>query len=237
MPAVLTNTMRLLSRAIPGLAIRLAADLFMRPLRPAPRPRELAWLEDARPEILPTRHGDLVGWSWGDGPAVVLVHGWNGRGSQMGFLARTIAAKGYRAVVFDGPAHGRSPGRRTNLINHSAALLDITRSLPDLQGIIGHSFGALAISYRWAELPTLKKLIMVSPPADMKLYSRMFIRLVGGNDRVHRGMLDIYEKKYGIVWDDFSVEHLAPQLEVPLLVVHDRGDRQARAQALKSAES
>jgi pimeloyl-ACP methyl ester carboxylesterase len=216
-----------LSRTAPGLAARIAADLFMRPLRPKPRPRELEWTRNAAPVTLPTRFGDLAGWSWGEGPVVILLHGWNGRGSQMGLLAQTIAVSGFRAVAFDAPAHGRSPGRRTNLLNLSAALVDVAEGLPDLHGIVGHSFGALAISYRWAELPNLNRLVMVSPPAETKFYSRMFIEAIGANNRVHEAMTEIYERRFDITWDDLTVENLAPELDTPLLVVHDRSDRQA----------
>jgi pimeloyl-ACP methyl ester carboxylesterase len=158
---------------------------------------------------------------------VILLHGWNGRGSQMGFLARAIAARGFQSVAFDGPAHGDSPGRRTNLINHSAALVDVAIGFTDLHGIVGHSFGALALSYRWAELPPLDRLVMISPPAEMMIYSRMFMRAIGGNNEVHRRMLEIYRRKFGVVWDELSVESLDPDLDIPLLVVHDRSDRQA----------
>jgi pimeloyl-ACP methyl ester carboxylesterase len=226
-PGWIKGPMGLMGRLAPGLAARVAADLFMRPLRPEARARELKWLQDARSETLPTRHGKLVGWSWGEGPAVVLVHGWNGRGSQMGWLAKAIASRGFRAVVFDGPAHGHSPGRRTNLINHSAALVDIAEALSEFHGIVGHSFGALAISFRWSEIPPLKRVAMVSPPAEMKLYSKVFMQAIGGNQEVHDRMLDIYRQKFGIFWDDVTVENMAPKIEAPLLVVHDRSDRQA----------
>lgn len=226
-PALLRGAMRSLSRVAPALAARLAADLFMRPQRPRPRARELNWLQDARPEKLPTRFGDLAGWSWGEGPTVVLVHGWNGRGSQLGLVAQAAAAVGFRALAIDGPAHGRSPGRRTNLIDFSAALVDICSGLPDLHGLVGHSFGALSFSYRWSELPPIQRLVMISPPADMKTYSRMFIQAVGGSEQVHDRMLAIYRRKFNITWDDLTVESLAPGLETPLLIVHDKGDRQA----------
>lgn len=226
-PPLVRSTMGSLSRVAPGLAARLAADLFMRPSRIEPRTRELEWIEDSQLLKLTTRHGDMSGWSWGEGPAVILLHGWNGRGSQMGLLARAVADAGFRAVAFDGPAHGKSPGRRTNLINHSAALVDAARVLPDMHGIVGHSFGALAISYRWEELPALPKAVMISPPADMKIYSRMFIDAIGASDEVYDRMLAIYRRKFGVVWDDFTVENLAPKPETALLVVHDRSDRQA----------
>lgn len=226
-PPMLRGFMGSLSKVAPGLAARIAADLFMRPLRPKPRDREIQWTADAEPVTLPTRFGDLAGWSWGEGPVVILLHGWNGRGSQMGLLARTIAQNGFRAVAFDAPAHGRSPGRRTNLLNHSAALVDVANNMDKLHGIVGHSFGALAISYRAAELPALQKLAMISPPAETKFYSRMFIDAIGASDGVHEAMTKIYERRYSITWEDLTVENLAPALDTPLLVVHDRTDRQA----------
>lgn len=226
-PPMLRGVMASLSQFAPGLAARIAADLFMRPLRPKPREREIQWVADADPVTLPTRFGDLAGWSWGQGPVVILLHGWNGRGSQMGLLAKAIARKGFRALAFDAPAHGRSPGRRTNLLNHSAALVDVANNTDQLHGIAGHSFGALAISYRWAELPPLARLAMVSPPAETKFYSRMFIDAIGANNRVHDAMTEIYERRFAITWDDLTVENLAPALDTPLLVVHDRTDQQA----------
>jgi predicted alpha/beta hydrolase family esterase len=105
--------------------------------------------------------------------------------------------------------------------------VDVADQVLDLAGIVGHSFGALAISYRWQELPTLPKAVMISPPAEMQIYSRMFIEAVGATNEVHDRMLAIYRKKFDVVWDDITVENLAPQLTTELLVVHDRADRQA----------
>jgi len=42
----------------------------------------------------------------GDGPTVMLLHGWGGSASDMMPLARAFARAGHRAIVFDLPGHG-----------------------------------------------------------------------------------------------------------------------------------
>ena len=47
-------------------------------------------------------------WQWGEGPPVLLVHGWEGHAAQFaGFIPRLLE-QGFSAVAFDAPAHGQS---------------------------------------------------------------------------------------------------------------------------------
>ena len=76
----------------------------------------------AEPLAVVHRGQALAVESWGAGPTVLLVHGWNGRGAQLGAFAPALVKSGYRVVTFDTPAHGRSPGRATNLPEISEAI-------------------------------------------------------------------------------------------------------------------
>ncbi|MES9847744.1 MAG: alpha/beta fold hydrolase, partial [Candidatus Thiodiazotropha sp.] len=114
------NTARIVFRVTgwvsPRLGGVLALRLFMTPPRfPIPR-REMQVRESAsltRHEI----HGETIAVrSWGEGPSVLLCHGWGGRGTQFFALIEALAAAGYRAVAFDAPAHGDSSGKRTNML-------------------------------------------------------------------------------------------------------------------------
>jgi len=53
----------------------------------------------------------LQGWALGQGPAVLLVHGWEGASGQFAPMALALAARGLRTVAFDLPAHGSSEGK------------------------------------------------------------------------------------------------------------------------------
>src|SRR5213082_3427517 len=95
-------------RVLPSLAGRLAASLFARPRRHRRPDRERALI--ARGAPLPLPQG-LSATQWGAGPAVLLVHGWEGRGAQLGALVDPLVEAGYRVIALDGPAHGDSAGR------------------------------------------------------------------------------------------------------------------------------
>jgi pimeloyl-ACP methyl ester carboxylesterase len=91
----------------------------------------------------------VAAWSWGepDRPAVLLVHGWAGRGSQLGAFAGALAASGLRAVTFDAPGHGESQGRRSSLLAMSDALLAVAESAGAVAGVVAHSAGAAAATW------------------------------------------------------------------------------------------
>src|ERR1051325_5613961 len=91
----------------PALAGRLAAKLFARPRRhPRPdRERELI----ARGTRVPLPDG-LHATAWGAGPTVLLVHGWEGRGAQLGAFVDPLVAAGVSGVAVDAPGHRGTPG-------------------------------------------------------------------------------------------------------------------------------
>jgi hypothetical protein len=102
--------MRILSALSPEGAAAVAERMFLTARR-RERPhaeREVLARADAR--TLPSRHGDLAAWAWGplEGPRVLLVHGWEGRGAQLGPLVEPLTAAGFRVFVFDAPGHGDS---------------------------------------------------------------------------------------------------------------------------------
>ncbi|MEZ4682380.1 MAG: alpha/beta fold hydrolase [Caldilineaceae bacterium] len=111
----------------PALAHRWAVRLFVHPMKYKRPAREVALLQDAAIEEChfagfyprPAAAAYYVKYSWGSGPTVLLVHGWAGRGSQLAPLVAPLVNAGYRVVAFDAPAHGDSPGDRTNLLEVS----------------------------------------------------------------------------------------------------------------------
>jgi hypothetical protein len=109
--------MGLTGRLAPELAARIAARMFVTPRRHQRPPRErevLAWgqrIEEA---------GGLVGWTWGEGPPVLLMHGWEGRAAQLGAFVGPLVAAGLKVVGYDAPAHGESAGKTATLIECAA---------------------------------------------------------------------------------------------------------------------
>ena len=126
------------------LGASLAERLFTSPRRHARPERERAVLASGHPFAVdvalrsPRWHGAHVtvrGWRWGVGPTVLLVHGWEGRGSQLGAFVEPLVAAGLSVVAFDAPAHGDSPGHRLYLTDLADCIADVAAALGPLHAI------------------------------------------------------------------------------------------------------
>ena len=215
-----------LSTVAPALAARLFEQLFILPSRyPAPA-RELAWVAGAsRSTIRFDRRRTLAVYTWGEGPTVLLVHGWAGRGSQLAVYAQPLVARGFRVVAFDAPAHGRSSGRRTALPEFATAVQRVAAEVGPLHGIIGHSIGTAATTVALSRGVEAERLVYLSPPERPGEYLRRAAQWLGFSKRVTDATQRRLERRFDVAFADADGPRLAAELQQPLLVIHDREDR------------
>ena len=91
----------------------------------------------------------IAGESWGDGPAVYLVHGWGGCRAHLGVFVKPFVEAGHRVIAFDLPSHNESdPGElapgRTTIVECAEAVRAMVRAHGPARGIVAHSLGAKA---------------------------------------------------------------------------------------------
>jgi pimeloyl-ACP methyl ester carboxylesterase len=224
--------LRAADRVSPALAGRLALPLF-RQVRPAlpVRPGDRAVHGHAERGTIGVRGRDIVTYSWGHGPeTVLLVHGWRGRASQFGPIVRELRAEGYRVIAFDAPANGESAGRHTDIRDYLAAIDELQRRHGMFRLIVGHSFGALAALTAVREGTAARGVVAIAGMADARYLVDSFAARVGigtasadvlareFTERVLPGVAEPYAR-FDAVVDPLPAG-------VPLLVVHDRGDRE-----------
>src|ERR1700730_12698450 len=82
-PAWFRAGFRVAGAVAPGAAARLARKLFFTPPRASMRDEERAMLACGEPFALDVRGQRVAGRAWGEGPTVLLVHGWGGHAGQM----------------------------------------------------------------------------------------------------------------------------------------------------------
>ena len=170
----------------------------------------------------------LAGWSWGSGPLVILVHGWQGAASQMAPLASALARSGYRAVMFDLPAHGSSGGRSTSIPECARAL----RSVADAVGggacdaIIAHSFGATSAIFAMAGGMKTRAAVLLAPASGPAAFIDRYRRLIGLSSERVPGLIRRLEERVGLKLAEIDATRLARSLDVPALILHDKADDQ-----------
>lgn len=85
-------------------------------------------------------------WSIGNGPLVLMVHGWGGRGVQMAPLARALATAGYRCIFFDAGGHGDSRPEPIGFDTFIRDVVALTGHVGEpVHAWIGHSAGGLGM--------------------------------------------------------------------------------------------
>jgi pimeloyl-ACP methyl ester carboxylesterase len=214
-----------LGRVSPPLAGRLAYHLFCTPFRYAEPPRETAVLLEAERFSIPFQDSHLAAYAWGQGPTVLLVHGWSGRGSQLGAFVEPLVAAGHRVVAFDLPAHGRTPGRRTNALVAAEAVLRVGEAIGSLRGVIAHSFGALCTTLALRDGLDAGRVVYVAPASRASQAVHGFSRQFGLSWPVEWGLRGEMERRFGPgIWPQFSARACAPRLNVPALIFHDLDD-------------
>lgn len=229
-PAALTRVRRVLrfsERLHPALAAWLATRLFTSPRRHRPPEREAEVLREADPCAIRSGGRSLAGWSWGSGPTVLLVHGWEGRGAQLGAFVAPLVASGCRVVALDGPAHGRSPGRTLTLPDFATALLDAEQALGGVHAVIAHSFGAASTSHALCRGLAPRRLAYVAGASGAEGALARFEAMLQPSPRVLARVRDGLERQTGVRLAEVETRALATRhAQPPLLLVHDAGDRE-----------
>lgn len=222
---VLRHYFRLASRVAPELARRQAERLFTTP----PRPRSaLSTALPARRETVSAGRHDLAVWSAGQtgAPAVLLAHGWGGRGAQMGTLAAALLAAGRRVVWFDQPGHGDSGHGRVGLPDFVQALHALVATHGPFDGAVGHSLGGAAIGLALRERADFGRAVFIGAPASMREHTLRFSALIGISPRVREAMRRRIEHRYNVRFDDIDRIDALGDVNVPALFVHDVDDAQ-----------
>ena len=215
-------------RGVNGTLGRLAPEhvagkmrrAFMTPRNLPPRPWELPLL--ARAERITLRFG-LSALRWGNGPTVLMMHGWEGRPTQFAALIEALVDAGHTVVSLEGPAHGRSPGQQANVVLFARALLEAAAELPPLRAVIGHSMGGASVmlALQWG-LRT-EAAVSIAAPAQLIGVLRDFAQRLGLPARARAAFIRQIEHDVGMQIARLDVSGY--QLELPGLVVHAADDQ------------
>jgi pimeloyl-ACP methyl ester carboxylesterase len=194
-------------------------------------------LRDAHPVLVATQEGDLRAYVFepegsGWAASVLMVHGWTGEASFMSAFAEHFRRRGFRVVLFDFPAHGKSAGRHTNLIACAHATREIAEALGPIHFVVAHSLGGHAALLAGSGGPPMPRacpfraFVLVSMPNKFADVTRAF----GARLHLRPAAQRYYERRLEQLAHrsiaEFTGANLLAATGRPALLLHARDDRE-----------
>jgi len=208
-------------------------------------PERIALSKDERAALAgaaepPLRHEGLklARWTLGQGPRVVLVHGWNGRGAQLLGFAHALVEAGFSVTLFDLPAHGDSTGHAASVVHAGRALRTLTTALGEVHAVVGHSMGSAAALLAFAHGLQVKRSVHLAGPSSLTPMVKGLARVHGLGPSDAAAFAGWVEGFIGTRMGCVDLERLQHGLRHPGLIVHDPEDRTvpiAASEALHAA--
>jgi len=222
----LVYSFKICERIAPLFAERMALRLFLNPPRHTIPEWQKSYLKNAKKSNLHVGNNVIKMYQWGSGPAVLLVHGWGGRGSQLSAFISPLINAGYSVLTFDGPAHGDSSGKKCDMFDFASVINAISNHF-SIHSIVSHSFGSactlLALSQSQINI---SKLILIGCPYSAIWIAEAFGKALSISDKtisaMRKKLENQYENKW--TWEDLSLTKLISQVDQPILLVHDLDD-------------
>jgi len=212
----------------PTLAARFVNYRWFKTQRYPEAKREQRVLAKAAWQTIRFQKETVQIYSWGDTnqPTVLLVHGWNGRGAQLGSFVEAVLKQGCRVIAFDAPAHGRSSAKSTNLLEMSLIIQQLSQQYGPIKAAISHSLGGLCLLHAISAGSKIDKAVCIASAFNIDRLVTIFAKKLAVKPRVIARQKELLERQFGsTVWDEFSMPHLVKKTPAAGLLIHDEYDK------------
>ncbi|CAM1365092.1 Pimeloyl-ACP methyl ester carboxylesterase [Tenacibaculum sediminilitoris] len=208
-------------------AAKFSARLFTTPVNfPVPE-REKVMLESAQKKTIniPSISRDVQVLSYGYSTKKVLwVHGWAGRSTQLYMIADKLLEKGYMIISFDGPAHGKSTGKTTEMPEFIETIAELDKQYGPFEAAIGHSFGGMCLYNAISKGFNVNTLVTVGAADKISDVILNFTKNLQVKPIIAQKMKHLFDKKWQRDIDIHSSSVQAKSIKAATLVVHDSFD-------------
>lgn len=237
----------LATRITGSISSRLAAPFVSKlwftpwpvPVPERARAKQARWLEKTRPVTFRVNGHGIPGFVAGEGPTVLLLHGWGEDSAAMGALVDPLVRAGYKVIGIDHPGSGKSGLERTDIFQLSALLRALARRVGGFDTVVAHSMGGYVTMVALSEGLELNQVVLIAPASDVNHVMTKFEKLFALPHRALEGLRLDVERRWGReVWDRLDVRRHARDFRARALIVHDRDDAQidvSESEALAAA--
>jgi pimeloyl-ACP methyl ester carboxylesterase len=160
---------------------------------------------------------------WGEGPSVLLVHGWGGRATNFAAFVSPMVSAGFRVVAFDAPAHGQSSGTLSSAPAIAAGIRSVEAREGPFHAIVAHSLGALASTCAQGRGVSVRRVVFLGACCWVEPLLVKFIKELDLSNETKDELFQFSAGEFNL--EEISAEHVAPRLEgTAALLMHDPGD-------------
>jgi hypothetical protein len=217
-----------LEKTMPKIAFKIAFHLFFMPIKYKAPKRELPVI--AKSTLFDTKingkRTQFYSWGTPGNPLAIVVHGWMGRASQFYKLIDTLLENNYHVVGFDGPAHGASSGRKTNMYEFTDAINFIAGKYGPIKCAIGHSFGGITILNTIDMGQKIENVVLIATPSIGSDMITQFEEKINASPETGKRFLKEVLDRYDIAFENMCASEIIKRINVDcLLLVHDENDR------------
>lgn len=112
----------------------------------------------------------VKGHVWGEGPVILLVHGWRSNAASWRTYIPKLVDLGYQVVAFDAPGHGVNSNLHFDIVKYLKFIELVIAETNNLHTVLGHSIGGTASFFGLLhnQNRSCQKLIMVCPYGSLE---------------------------------------------------------------------
>jgi len=227
-PRYIKNTSKVLQTLNKNMAAAFALKLFETPIKYKMPKREQKMYEVSHKSklTLPESGKEIVVYENKFGPKkVLLVHGWNGRGTQLVSIAKAFKELNYTIISFDAPGHGKSTKTAANMKHFIEAVFELDKKYNGFDVMIGHSLGGMSVINSLGRGLQTDKAVIIGSGNTTKAITEDFLGTIGMKQKLTPILINLFERKYNDKMTNYDVADQALKVNVPVLIIHDKNDK------------
>lgn len=236
-PVVLWGAMRLIAPISPRSSGRVAAWLWSVPwqrIRTTTRVAPASTTGDWHTETLdvqlastggigPTRRRVVIRRA-GDGPVVLLVHGWADDWTGLSVVARVLMRHGFAVATADLPSHGATRGMRTDGLQFADTITQLAAHVA-AEHVVAHSMGGLGTLIALRDGLEVRSVGLFAPVASIETAFDGFRAIAPMSRSTASQLRQLISNRYGAdIWSRLAFDVQPPQRTIPAIVFHDHDD-------------
>lgn len=219
----------LLEKLCPKILASILFRMSLKTRRTSLNDSEKNWQHKASKFFIHYGEKKIQCYRWGKigGKRILLIHGWDGKAMQFKSFLPGLIEQGYDILSFDGPGHGHSDGKESNLFEFSQVIDLIGKKYGPFYAIMAHSGGVLSAVMSLNKKEWAEKIVCLSALTRFKEnLSYHLQQILNVSDEVINETKKNFEKKFGShIWEStYSYNHVS-HLQSPFLFIHDEDDQ------------